>query len=140
VKHFSLVIAVVVSIALFLAGCGGGGGIAGTYTLDHHEAFLKSAEESMGSAGVELPKEAKEQLGKAQFTMTIKSDKTFTISATGMGPGQDEKKTGTWSEDGDRYKFTVEGDDDAYGTLEDGKLSLTFPEQPAGMKIVLKKK
>lgn len=113
--------------AAFLAACGGGSSLAGTYTLTSVEMM-----------GVEMNIEdvaALSGLDSSDFSVTIelKDDGSMVMNGEDMGIGTEE---GTWKENGDSVDLTSGGET---MSAEVSGNSITLEEPTTGMTMIFEK-
>lgn len=103
------------------------------------EGVYKFNSMSMNEGGISINYEVgKEYMGvtfnEDVFTLTVNSDKTWTMATKMFGEGDTVK--GTWEEKDGKYYLTAEGETEAIEVTLDGN-KITFEQE--GAKVVLKK-
>ncbi len=133
-KLLAVVIALMLCVAtLSLVACGND--IAGTYKFQSCSLSFQGQEVNI-EVGKELDTVAQgfvKMMGIEEVTadfmiIEVKSDKTFTMTSA----LDEEEVSGTWKADGDKYTFTVDGED--MSAEIDGN-KLVFIENIAGQGV-----
>lgn len=125
-------------LTLVLVGCGGSS-FEGDWSVDNaalKAEMLATMEKEAEGETDEMKKMMQEMAtGMAdaiKMNLSLKADKTFVVTTEVMG--QTDTTTGTWSAEGGTLTMTEENDAtmQVTGTLEDGKLMLSFPSETGG--------